>query len=93
MRESPTLKVIEILEQNGANILINDPYIPKFKHKGKEYISVEWKNEINNADIVVITTDHSCYDYELVVEKAKLLYDTRNATKNVKNNREKINKL
>ncbi|ARC84494.1 nucleotide sugar dehydrogenase family protein [Clostridium argentinense CDC 2741] len=93
MRESPTLKVIELLEKKGAEVIVNDPYIPSFKHKGKEYVSVVWENEIENADIVVITTDHSCYDYESIVEKANLLYDTRNATKNVKNNREKINKL
>lgn len=93
MRESPTLKVIELLEKKGAEVIVNDPYIPSFKHKGKEYVSVVWENEIKNADIVVITTDHSCYDYESIVEKANLLYDTRNATKNVKNNREKINKL
>jgi len=93
MRESPTLKVLEILNKNGADIMINDPYIPSFKHKGIEYISVDSEKEIDNADIVIITTDHSCYDYELMVEKAKLLYDTRNATKNVKKNRDKINKL
>lgn len=93
MRESPTLKVLEILEKNGADIMINDPYIPSFKHKGVEYVSVDWKEEIENVDIVIITTDHSCYDYELMVDRAKLLYDTRNATKNVKNNRDKINKL
>lgn len=93
MRESPTLKVIELLEKKGANVLVNDPYIPSFKHKGKEYVSVDWEKEIDTADIVLITTDHSCYDYEKMVEKAKLLYDTRNATKDVKNNRNKINKL
>ncbi|WP_346890595.1 UDP binding domain-containing protein, partial [Clostridium sp. UBA3887] len=93
MRESPTLKVLEILNKNGADIMINDPYIPSFKHKGIEYISVDWEKEIDNADIVIITTDHSCYDYELMVEKAKILYDTRNATKDVKKNRDKINKL
>ncbi|NMM61124.1 nucleotide sugar dehydrogenase [Clostridium sp. P21] len=93
MRESPALKVIEHLEKNGANVIINDPYIPKFKHNGKEYVSVEWEEAIKTADIVIITTNHSCYDYETIVEKANLLYDTRNATKDVKNNREKIHKL
>lgn len=93
MRESPVLKVIEHLEKNGALISYNDPYIPEFKHNGKEFKSVEWENTIEDADIVIITTNHSCYDYEGIVEKAKLLYDTRNATKDVKNNREKINKL
>ena len=46
-----------------------------------------------NADIVVITTNHSCYDYEEIVDRSKVVYDTRNATKNVVNNREKIYKL
>ncbi|MDP4177093.1 MAG: nucleotide sugar dehydrogenase [Bacillota bacterium] len=93
MRESPVLKVIEHLEKNGANVIYNDPYIPSFKHNGKTYTSVVWEEEINSSDIVIITTNHSNYDYEKIVEKANIIYDTRNATKDVKNNREKINKL
>lgn len=93
MRESPALKVIEHLEKNGAEVLYNDPYVPEMKHNGKQYVSVEWQTAIKDADIVLITTDHTDYDYEGIVENAKLLYDTRNATKNVKNNRQKINKL
>lgn len=93
MRESPALKVIEHLEKAGANIIVNDPYVPNFKHMGKEYLSVDYKEVIKDADLVIITTDHTDYDYEFVVENAKILYDTRNATKDVINNREKINKL
>ena len=93
MRESPALKVIENLEKAGADVIVNDPYVPTFKHNGKVYTSVDYKEAINEADIVIITTDHSDYDYEFVVENAELLYDTRNATKNVVKNREKINKL
>lgn len=93
LRESPVLKVIEHLEKNGADVYYNDPYIPKFVHKNKEYASVDWKKVIDDMDIVIITTNHSCYDYEKIVEKANILYDTRNATKDVKNNRNKINKL
>jgi len=93
MRESPALKVIDNLERNGANIIVNDPFIPKFTHAGKEYVSVPWEKKIDTADIVVITTNHSCYDYEKIVEKASILYDTRNATKDVVKNRNKINKL
>lgn len=93
MRESPALKVIENLEKNGANVIINDPYIPHFNHNGKEYVSTSWEEAITDADIVVITTNHSCYDYEKITEMASIIYDTRNATKNVKNNREKIHKL
>lgn len=93
MRESPALKVIEHLEKNGAEVIYNDPYVPEFKHNGKVYKSVEWEEAIDNADIVLITTDHSCYNYEEMVKRAKIFYDTRNASKEVKNNREKIHKL
>jgi len=49
--------------------------------------------KLQEYDCVVIVTDHSCLDYEWIVENAKLVVDTRNATKNVKNNREKIVKI
>lgn len=93
MRESPALKVIDNLLKNGAELVYNDPFVSSFKHNGVEYKSVEWQKHIKDADIVIITTDHSCYDYEKIVAEASLLYDTRNATKDVKNNRNKINKL
>ncbi|GEP64908.1 nucleotide sugar dehydrogenase [Clostridium beijerinckii] len=92
-RESPAFKVIELLEKNGADLMVNDPYCPISKYKGKVYNSVDWKEVINESDIVIITTNHSCYDYESIVSRAKVVYDTRNATKNVVNNREKIYKL
>ncbi|KEI06367.1 nucleotide sugar dehydrogenase [Clostridium botulinum] len=93
MRESPALKVIEHLEKNGADVMYNDPYVPNFKHGGKEYASVEWEKAIDEADIVIITTDHTDYNYEEIVKRAKIFYDTRNASSAVKNNREKIHKL
>lgn len=93
MRESPVLKIIDHLEKNGAEVIFNDPYIPQFEHNNKIYNSVQWEGVIDAADIVVITTNHSNYDYETIVERANILYDTRNATKDVVNNRIKINKL
>jgi nucleotide sugar dehydrogenase len=92
-RESPAFKVIELLEKNGADLMVNDPYCPISKYKGKVYNSVDWKEVIDESDIVIITTNHSRYDYESIVSRAKVIYDTRNATKNVVNNREKIYKL
>lgn len=92
-RESPAFKVIELLEKNGADLMVNDPYCPVSKYKDKTYHSVDWTEVIDDADIVIITTNHSCYDYESMVARAKVVYDTRNATKNVVNNREKIYKL
>ena len=94
LRESPVLKVIENLEKRHADIIINDPFIPEFVHKDKKYTSVELTEEtIKNADIVIITTDHTSYDYDSIVKNAKVVLDTRNATINVKVNREKIHKL
>lgn len=94
LRESPVLKIIDILQKRKADIFYNDPYIPEFKRNDKLYKSVEWsKDEIENADIVIITTDHSDYDYDFIVKNAKVVLDTRNASKDVLNNREKIFKL
>lgn len=92
-RESPAFKVIELLEKNGADLMVNDPYCPVSKYKDKTYHSVDWTEVIDDADIVVITTNHACYDYEAIVERAKVVYDTRNATKDVVSNRDKIYKL
>ena len=92
-RESPAFKVIELLEKNGADLIVNDPYCAEAKYNGKIYHSVDWKEVIDDTDIVIITTSHSCYEYEEIVERAKIVYDTRNATKEVKNNRAKIHKL
>lgn len=91
-RETPVLKVIEHLKKNGANVFVNDPYIESFKYKGKIVKTVKWEENIDDADIVIITTDHSCYPYDEIVERAKLLYDTRNATKGV-TNKEKVHRL
>ena len=92
-RESPAFKVIELLEKNGADLVVNDPFCQEAKHNGKTYHSIDWKEVIDDSDIVVITTNHSCYDYNEIVKRAKVVYDTRNATKEVKENREKIYKL
>jgi len=94
IRESPALNVIEILEQEGAQVRYNDPYIPTFTHKGIKYDSQEATPEnLRDADIVIITTMHSNYDYQTIVNEAKIIFDTKNATKKVQKNRQKIVKL
>lgn len=92
IRHSPALKVMELLHADGArNIVYNDPYVPKVKIDGLNFESVAVTKElIQNADCVLITTDHSSYDYDFIVKNAKRVLDTRNATKNVKSGREKI---
>jgi UDP-N-acetyl-D-glucosamine dehydrogenase len=93
-RESPVLKIVELLLSEGANVTINDPYIKSFKHDGKVYETVGVDdNMLEKADIVVITTDHSDYDYKNILKHSKVIYDTRNAMSDIKENREKIFRL
>ncbi len=92
IRHSPALKVMELLLQDGArNIHYNDPYVPQVSINDREFRSVPLtKEELSNADCVLITTNHSVYDYNMIVRTAKLVIDTRNATKDVRDDREKI---
>ncbi|AGA70631.1 nucleotide sugar dehydrogenase [Desulfitobacterium dichloroeliminans LMG P-21439] len=97
VRESPALKIMELLRKNGANISYHDPYIPVIEPHGGSTMhldSIELTDEaLAAADCVLILTDHSSIDYDRIVDKANLVVDTRNATKNVETNREKIVKL
>jgi len=92
LRESPALEVIKKLEEEGAIVSYYDPYIPKFVNNGKEYKSLNKlsEEEIKEKDIVIITTDHSAIDYEIVVKNSKAIFDTRNA---IRFNDDKIEKL
>jgi UDP-N-acetyl-D-glucosamine dehydrogenase len=97
VRESPALKIIELLNKNGALVKYHDPYIPRIEpHGGITFslASLEMTDEeLAGADCVLILTDHSSINYNRVVENAKLVIDTRNATKNVEQNRKKIVKI
>jgi UDP-N-acetyl-D-glucosamine dehydrogenase len=85
-RESPALKVIEILERYGAVVEYNDPYIPTFKYKDRVYSSVDLTEEnLKRADLVIITTMHSSYNYELIQTNSKVIFDTKNAMRSVAN--------
>jgi UDP-N-acetyl-D-glucosamine dehydrogenase len=94
MRESPTLKLIEILEEKGARVSYNDPYIPVMPRVRKYQFDMKsvdlTPKTLQSYDAVIVSTDHSSYDYDFIVTHAKLVIDTRNATGNVKKNREKI---
>jgi len=83
MRESPTLKLIEIFAEKGASVDYNDPFVPKlFKMRKYNYDlnSVELTAEnIARYDLLVLSTDHTQYDYKFLAEKASLIIDTRNA--------------
>jgi UDP-N-acetyl-D-glucosamine dehydrogenase len=85
-RESPALLVMEQAAKKGAKVLYHDPYISEVTDDhGNHYIGSELTDElISGVDCVVFTTNHSCFDAERIVEKAKLVVDMRNVVKNVK---------
>ena len=95
LRESPTLKIMEILQKRGADFDYNDPYFRRL-HKMRHYDyshmqSVPLSAEtLARYDAVVIATDHSSYDYASIVDASKLVIDTRNATRRVIRHRAKI---
>jgi UDP-N-acetyl-D-glucosamine dehydrogenase len=83
IRESPALKIIELLIGEGAQVDYNDPYVPELPPTRRYKFSkrsVELNPQtLKSYDAVIITTNHSCYDYDLIREKAHIILDTRNA--------------
>lgn len=97
IRHSPAIKVIELLQKEGAKqIQYCDPHVPHFKEHGTGTTVIEMRQTpftaetLESADIVVITTDHANFDYDLILKHAKRIIDTRNALKNITEHREKI---
>ncbi len=94
VRESPALKLIELLEARGAKVDYHDPHIPRIKkgrkHDVKQTSIALTAKSLKEHDAVVIVTDHADVDYAMVVEHAPLVVDTRNATKGIAKHREKI---
>jgi UDP-N-acetyl-D-glucosamine dehydrogenase len=94
VRESPALEIMELLTINGADWVAVDPYVKNFKLDGKIYETVELTQElIENADLVIVTTDHSDTDYEMVARNANSIFDTRNALKKYKDLAKKYHRL
>ena len=83
IRESPSVELLEILQSWGADAHYNDPYVPRLtNHKTLDEESVELTDELlESVDCVVTATDHSCYDWQWIVERARMVFDTRNATR------------
>jgi len=93
-RESPALDVIKLLHEEGARIYFNDPQVSEIKLNNLKFKSSRLTKAImKSADLVVILTDHSDYDYKKIVENARLVFDTRNATRDIVTNRKKIELL
>jgi len=86
VRESPSLKLIKLLSEKGANVSYNDPYVASVRISENNLKSVRLTDEqLTSADCVVIATDHSCYDYRRIAQKADLVFDTRGATRKLRN--------
>ena len=81
LRESPALDIINVCQAHGGNVAFHDPYATSFKMPGGGTMeSVELTREnLENADLVVITTHHGNIDWKFVGEHAKVIYDTRDA--------------
>jgi UDP-N-acetyl-D-glucosamine dehydrogenase len=85
LRESPSLTLIELLRQEGAEVLYNDPYFPTVG-RGRHYnlnMTCTPLAHLEQYDCVLIVTDHSDYDYEEIVRTSQLVVDSRNATKGI----------
>lgn len=81
VRQSPALKIAELLSSHGADLSYHDPLIPVVGQPGVNLTSTDLTDDVLAAqDLVIITTAHSEVDYARVVERASLVFDTRNAT-------------
>ena len=94
VRESPSVELIELLQYRGAKVDYNDPHIPR-THKMREHDLKMASKKITpkmlaGYDAVIISTDHSSYDYQLIVDNSQLVIDTRNATRSIRRGRKKI---
>ena len=93
-RESPSLRVIEHFENHGSIVDAFDPYIEEYRHKDKTYkcLTKITKEQLKKYDLVVITTGHKNVDYDMINNYSQLIFDTRNAMKDIKD-RSKIELL
>lgn len=93
-RESPALRLMDLLLKKGARVRYHDPYVPYLKPSRNYDFNMAsvplTREELERADAVVVATDHSAFDYDFIVEASQLVIDTRNATRNVRHGREKI---
>ncbi len=89
LRESPSLTVIELLRDEGAEVVYNDPYFPTVG-RGRHYnlnMTSTPLTDLGQYDAVLIMTDHSDYDYEAIVDQSRLVVDSRNATKGIQSDK------
>ncbi len=85
MRESPALRIMDLLEEKGAELAYHDPYIPQLERKGHSPLGSVLLDDqaIAAHDAVVIVTDHDNLDYQNICQRAQLVIDTRNVTASI----------
>ncbi len=87
VRESPALDIMRLLESDGAEIRYSDPFVPELKMDGCQLQSIEISLEsLGQSDLVVLVTDHSCFDYPMIQRFAPLIFDSRNAFRKASSN-------
>jgi len=93
-RESPSIEIIRLLQNAGAEVIYHDPLVPVFQENGLTMESQPLTDElIGSADLVLIATDHSCIDYLRLVGLARHVLDTRHVTKGMEQYKERITLL
>ena len=94
-RESPAFEIIEILQNKGARVKYHDPYVAELTLKNQKTLnSIDLSPvAIDQAECVVIVTNHSIFNIQSIVDQAKAVIDTRNATKFIDHGLEKVTKL
>ena len=91
MRESPALDVMRLLEERGADVTFHDPWVPRFRENGHVFEGVGLTPALLEAtDAVVIVTDHSNVDYQMVLDHATLVVDARNATSRLRPSKARV---
>jgi UDP-N-acetyl-D-glucosamine dehydrogenase len=94
MRESPVLPILEKLELAGADWVVVDPHVKEFKLNGKVYETAEMNQELlSGSDLVMLTTDHTTFDYKMIAENSPVIFDTRNAFKELQSEVKKYHLL
>ncbi|WP_298863959.1 UDP binding domain-containing protein, partial [uncultured Gimesia sp.] len=96
-RESPSFHLLDLLRERGVEFTYNDPHIPSLPKMRHHNVPAMESQELTpeflaQQDCVLIATDHSAYDYDFIVKNSSMILDTRNATKEVTQGREKIYK-
>jgi UDP-N-acetyl-D-glucosamine dehydrogenase len=82
VRESPALDIIHLLREKGARVIFHDPHVASIRIDGERLHGVtDLTDALRTSDCVIIATDHSSYDWQLVKQHAPLVIDTRNALK------------